>query len=661
MCGIVGYIGKENAIPILINGLKRLEYRGYDSAGFVVFNNHQKRKIKKEDIKFAKAKGKVEELQAIIDEEWVGNIGIAHTRWATHGEPSELNSHPHIDCYGRVFVCHNGIIENYQELKEALISRGHKFKSETDTEVLSHLFEENLRYVKNEDDFIGAVNGVLGQVKGTYGLAAIFADYPDKILIAKNSSPLVIGIGKEEYLVASDASAIVGRTKDVIYLKDGEGAILTRNNIKLFNILHLRQNYSKPFSTILPSQQAVGSQDLNILNRKEKLDWDVDDIQKNGYPHFMLKEIFEQPESISNSLRGRLIKNEGSTKLGGLENVKERLKNIDRLIITGCGTAYLAGMVGKYMIEEYVGLPCDIELASELRHRNLFSNSQNLAMVAISQSGETADTLAALRNFSAKGLPAQASGSISSIKEKNSLTFGIINIIGSTIARETDAGIYNHAGPEIGVASTKAFTSQLTILALLTLFLGRERGTISQKMGKNMAEEIGKLPQLVNQVLKQGSKIKKIAEEYKNFNNFLYIGRNYNFPVAFEGALKLKEISYIHAEGCGAGEMKHGPIAMIDENFPVLAIAPVDSVYEKMVSNMEEIRARQGNIIAITTEGNNKISHIAKNWLYIPKTLEMLTPILSVIPLQLFAYYISVLRGLDPDKPRNLAKSVTVE
>ncbi len=626
MCGIIGYIGKDNAVPILISGLKRLEYRGYDSAGIAVSC--------KSKIYLAKAKGRVAELAKKLSENLESNIGIAHTRWATHGEPSEKNTHPHADCTGRVFVCHNGIIENYKPLKESLISRGHKFKSETDTEVLSHLIEENLRYAKNENSLKEVFIKSLKPVKGTYGLAVMLADWPDRIIAARNCSPLIIGLGKNENIIASDASAILGRTKNVVYLNDGEIAVLTKDKVKLFNV---------PRFPYYGGQAKF--QNLDISKRKERLDQVFEKTQKNGYPHFMLKEIFEQPESLANSLRGRVIKNKGLAKLGGLETVKNRLKNIKRLMITGCGTAYLAGTIGKLMIEELAGIPCEAELASELYYRPDIKYRQNLAMVAISQSGETADTLATLRKF----------------KEKNTFTLGIVNAVGSTIARETVAGVYNHAGPEIGVASTKAFTSQLAVLALLALFLGRQRNLIGSK-GKKIAGELSKIPQLCrNALIHNNEKVKAIAEKYKNFNNFLYIGRKYNFPTALEGALKLKEISYIHAEGYGAGEMKHGPIAMIDKNFPTVAIAPVDSVYDKMVSNMEEIKARHGKIIAITTEGNEKIKHIADDWLYIPKTLEMLSPILAVIPLQLFAYYMGVLRGIDVDKPRNLAKSVTVE
>ncbi|MBI2635254.1 MAG: glutamine--fructose-6-phosphate transaminase (isomerizing) [Parcubacteria group bacterium] len=672
MCGIIGYVGNKKAVPILIDGLKRLEYRGYDSAGIVVFNDDK--------IHLAKAKGRIIELERKISSGWNGNIGIGHTRWATHGEPSEKNAHPHTDCANRIFVCHNGIIENYKSLKGVLIRHGHIFKSETDTEVLAHIIEENLRYV----DFKQAVAMALKQVHGTYGLAVMAADWPDRIITARNSSPLIIGIGSDENLIASDASAIIGRTKDVIYMNDGEIAVLTKYNVKIVDI----SAYVNPISFLSTSHNKIYRQDeknakvkvsrfkyLDISKRKEQLKWKLSDAQKGGYEHFMLKEIFEQPESISNSFRGRLVKEDGNVKLGGLESVKNKLKEINRIIVTGCGTAYLAGIIGKLMIEEASGIPCEVELASELRYRNPPADGQNLAMVAISQSGETADTLSVLKNFQDKTAPESKNLNRNKINDKklknNQIALGIVNVIGSTIARETDAGIYNHAGPEIGVASTKAFTSQLIILALLAVFLGRQRNNLSIEDGKKITLEIEKLPMLIKEIFKQKNKIKLIAEKYSSAKNFLYIGRKYNFPTALEGALKLKEISYIHAEGCGAGEMKHGPIAMIDENFPVVAIAPVDpapqlrggvdSVYDKMASNMEEIKARRGKIIAITTEGNKNIKHIADDWLYIPKTLEMLTPILAVIPLQLFAYYMGTLRRIDVDKPRNLAKSVTVE
>lgn len=608
MCGIVGYIGKQKALPVLTEGLEREQYRGYDSSGICVVENGVPVCIK--------AEGKLENLKIkLLDQETNGSVGIGHLRWATHGIPNEKNAHPHCDCQKNIWLVHNGIIENYKELKEKLLNEGHKFSSETDTEIIPHLIEKFFQGNLEE-----AVRRALKFIKGTYGLAIIAKDDPKKIVVVRKSSPIVIGIGKDEFIVASDPSAIIGRTKKVVYLNDGEIAVLTPD---------------KFFLT-----------DFN-QNRKEKLveeiEWGLEEAQKGGYPHFMFKEIMEQPESLENSLRGRLISKEGKAKLGGLDSIKEKLREIERINIVACGTAYYAGMIGKYMLEEYAGIPAEVDLASEFRYRKPFLNKKT-AVLAISQSGETADTL----------------GAIKEAKEKGVMTLGIVNTVGSSISREIDAGIYNHAGPEIGVASTKAFTSQLTILALLTLFLGRQR-QLSLVMGQRIAKELLKIPELIKKVLKNNSRIKELAEKYKNFSNFLYLGRKYNYPVALEGALKLKEISYVHAEGYGAGEMKHGPIALIDGNFPTFAIAPSDSVYEKMVSNIEEIKARKGLILSIATEDNEEIKKIAEDIIYIPKTLEMLTPILSVIPLQLFAYHVGVSRGCDVDKPRNLAKSVTVE
>ncbi len=609
MCGIVGYIGKNKAVPVLIEGLKRLEYRGYDSAGLSIAN-------KNGDIKTIKRVGKIENLEkAISGMEIDGFCGIAHTRWATHGSVTEANAHPHQDCSGNIFLGHNGIIENYQELKSRLIKEGHKFVSQTDTEVIAHLIEKFF-----EGNLENAVAKALKEIKGTYGLVIISKKDPNKIIVAKNSSPLLIGLGEGEFIVASDASAILAYTKQVIYLNDGEIAVITSTGIHFTNL-----NQEK------------------LSKKAEVLEGDLENIKKDKYPHYMLKEIFEQPEALRNSMAGRLIEKDGLAKLGGLESVGERLRDIKRLVITGCGTTYLAGLVGEYMIEEYVGITTEVEFASEFRYRKPILD-KNTALLCISQSGETADTLAALREA----------------KRKGALTLGIVNVVGSSIARETDAGVYNHIGPEIGVASTKAFTSQLCILALLTLFLGRQR-EMSLVMGQRIAKELKHLPNLIEQILKQAEIIKKLAKKYYKAKNFLFLGRKYNYPVALEGALKLKEISYIHAEGYGAGEMKHGPIALIDKNFPTFGIAPSDSVYDKMISNLEEIKARKGPILAIATKGNKEIQKITKDVIYIPKTLEMLTPILSVIPLQLFAYYCAVFRGLDVDKPRNLAKSVTVE
>jgi len=602
MCGIVGYIGKKPAFPILLSGLKRLEYRGYDSYGFCVLNK-EKEFLYKRVGKISEAENELSNLKV------EGNIGQAHTRWATTGRVSNENAHPHFDCYGDFFLVHNGIIENYQEIKNQLIKEGHRFNSETDTEVLVHLIEKYFQGNLEE-----AVRRTLREVRGTYGIAVISKKDPQKIVAAKLSSPLILGINNEEFLVASDPAALITRTRQIINLDDNEIAVLKPDN---FFILK-----EKPLETI---------------------EWTPEEAEKGGYPHFMLKEIMEQPESLKNSQRGRIILEEGMAKLGGLENVKEKLRKIERLIVVACGTAYHAGLVGEYMLEEYARIPVEVEIASEFRYKKPVLDKKT-AVLAISQSGETADTLAAIKEA----------------KEKGIMTLGIVNVVGSSIARETEAGVYNHCGPEIGVASTKAFTSQLEILALWTLFLGRQR-EMSLVIGQRIAKEISRIPELVKEVLKNSSQIEKLAKKYKDFENFLFIGRKYNFPVALEGALKLKEISYVNAQGYGAGEMKHGPLALIDENFPTIAICPSDSVYDKMISNIEEIKARKGKVIAIATEGNEEIKNLVQDVIYIPKTLEMLTPILSVIPLQLFAYYMGVLRGYDVDKPKNLAKSVTVE
>jgi len=609
MCGIVGYIGKREALPILMDGLKRLEYRGYDSAGFSVANGDR--------IVTEKAVGKVAELENKINEKDIpGNLGIAHTRWATHGKPSERNAHPHRDCSKKIFLVHNGIIENYKELKHDLEKAGHKFSSETDTEVLAHLIEEYSKQVPFEE----AVWRTLAHVRGTYGLAIIDRENPQKLIIARNGSPLVLGVMDDGYVIASDVAPIVRYTDRVIYLDDGEMAEVTGQSCKITNFK--RKKVKKEIS---------------------KIDWSVEEAEKKGYPHFMLKEIMEQPEAVENSIRGRLVVGEGIAKLGGLRDVSERLRRLKRLVIVSCGTSYYAGLVGKYMLEEYTGVRTDVEHASEFRYRKPLLD-ENTAVLAISQSGETADTLAAIREA----------------KNKGAITLGIVNVVGSTIARETDAGVYNHAGPEIGVASTKAFTSQLSILALLTLFLGRQR-EMSFVMGKRIAEELAEIPKLMKSVLNQADEIKKVAEKYSKYSNFLYLGRKYNYPIAMEGALKIKEISYVHAEGYPFGEMKHGPIALIDKNFPTMAIATKDSVYEKTLSGIQEVKARSGKVIAIATKGDREIQKMVDDVIYIPKTLEMLTPLLSVVPLQLFAYHFAVGKGLDVDKPRNLAKSVTVE
>lgn len=612
MCGIVGYVGKNQALPILMDGIKNLEYRGYDSSGLAIIELDGK-------VKSAKSVGKILALEEKINgDKFDGTIGIIHSRWATHGGVTEANAHPHHDCTKSIWLVHNGIIENYKELKSYLIKKGHKFNSETDTEAAAHLIEEIEKTQKLS--LPEAVALALRQIKGTYGLAVIDANNPDQLIAARNFSPLLIGVGDGEYLVASDASAVIKHTRKVVYLNDGEYAVLSKNGFDVYTLS------SRP-----------------VKKDIKQLDWDMEASKKDGFAHFMLKEIYAQPEAIENSIRGRLIADEGMAKLGGLESIKEKLRNTKRLYIVGCGTASLAAKIGEYMIEEYAQIPVKVEIGSEFRYKKpVFQEGD--ALLVISQSGETADTLAAIREA----------------KEKGVLTLGIVNVVGSSIARETDAGVYQHVGPEIGVASTKAFTSQVAILALLTLFLGRQR-SMSLVMGKRIAQEFRKIPALIKTTVKNDQAIKKLVKKYLNYKNFLFMGRKYNFPVAFEGAIKLKEVSYVHAEGIGSGEMKHGPIAIIDKNIPSVFIIPKDSVYEKNMSNIQEIKAREGLVIAIATKGDKEIGKIADDVIYIPKTLEMLTPILAAIPLQLFAYHFAALKGYDVDKPRNLAKSVTVE
>ncbi len=610
MCGIFGYIGKEISLKIGIDGLKRLEYRGYDSAGVAAFVPEI------QDVFLKKKEGRISNLEKELPE-LSASLFISHTRWATHGKPSAENAHPHFDCKKEIFVVHNGIVENWRELRQWLEKKGHKFISETDTEVFAHLIEEFYQESLEE-----ALRKALSLIKGAYGIVVFSKKEPQKILTARLSSPIVVAQNGASSIVASDVSAILPFSREVIFLEDGEMAILESGKIKIFNF---RKN---SFVKKLP----------------QEIEWKIEEAQKGGYPHFMLKEIMEQPQSLLDSQRGRVLLEEGKAKLGGIEPVKDKLREIERIIIVACGTAFLAGKVGEYMIEEYAQIPVEVELASEFRYKKPVFDEKT-CVLAISQSGETADTLMAVREA----------------KEKGVLTLGIVNVCGSTIAREVTAGVYNHCGPEIGVAATKSFTSQLEILALLTLFLGRQR-EMSFVMGQRIAKEIKLLPQYAKKVLEENfEKVKAVAKKYKDYQNFLFIGRKYNYPIALEGALKLKEISYIHAEGYAAGEMKHGPIALIDENFPTVAICPKDSVYEKVLSNIEEIKARNGKVIAITTEGNKEIENLADEVFYIPKTLEMLTPILTVLPLQLFAYFVGTMRGIDVDKPRNLAKSVTVE
>lgn len=610
MCGIVGYIGKQKVVPILLNGLKRLEYRGYDSAGIAVRVNNS--------IVVEKQVGKIVNLEnAISEAELESTIGIAHTRWATHGEPNQINAHPHTDEFGNIALVHNGIVENYEMLRSELKGKGFVFKTDTDTETLAHLFVDCLT---NGCTFFEAVRQGLSRVNGTYGLVVMHKDYPDQLIAARKGSPLVIGHGDGEFFIASDAAPLVGHTTNVTYMEDGEVALLSAENVVI------KTTDNKP-----------------VLHQVECIDTDLTAIEKGGYPHYMLKEIMEQPQTIRDTMRGRLLIDEGSAKLGGIQYEFQSLLNANRVVITACGTSWHAALIGEYMLEEYLNIPVEVEYASEFRYRDPVLSPGSL-VIAISQSGETADTLAAIREA----------------KRKGSKVFGICNVVGSTIARETDAGVYLHAGPEIGVASTKAFTSQVVVLALMTLLLARMR-SLSHTRGVEIAKALKDLPNVVAKALETNEIVKEIANEYKDARNFLYLGRGYNFPVALEGALKLKEISYIHAEGYPAAEMKHGPIALIDKNMPVVFIATKDSIYEKVLSNIEEVRARHGRVIAIATEGDDKIAQHVDRVIYVPQTIEMLNPLVTIVPLQLLAYHIAVLRNCDVDQPRNLAKSVTVE
>ena len=613
MCGIVGYVGLRDCVDILVEGLKRMEYRGYDSAGIAVHMNGA--------IQTEKTAGKIKVLERQLGvERPQGRVGIGHTRWATHGEPNRRNAHPHLDCTGTIAVVHNGIIENYGVLKQKLIAEGHVFSTDTDTEVLAHLVEKYMVPDQGPVKLELAVSRALHHVEGTYGIAVFSTRDPGKVVCARNGSPLLLGIGKGENFVASDAAAILAHTKQVVYLDDHEMAVITADD----------------FTTTTVANEAVQKQ-------IESISWELGQIEKQGYEHFMLKEIFEQPQSIRNAIRGRLVPADGTAHLGGLNMDVEELRAVDRIIITACGTSWHAGMIGEYMLEEHARIPVEVEYASEFRYRNPIVKPGTLVLV-ISQSGETADTLAAMREAQQKGARA----------------LGICNVVGSTIARESDGGVYIHAGPEIGVASTKAFTSQVAVLAILTLALGRLK-MMSREEGRRLVTELMDIPEKIERVLETAPMIREIAHAYAHHNNFLYLGRGVNFPVALEGALKLKEISYIHAEGYPAAEMKHGPIALIDENMPVVFICLRDSAYEKIISNMEEVRARRGNILAIASEGDEEIKKRAEHVIYVPETLEMLSPLLSVIPLQLLAYHMAVKRGCDVDQPRNLAKSVTVE
>ena len=612
MCGIIGYIGHREAFPIIIKGLQRLEYRGYDSAGVALLN---------EQLNIYKKQGKVADLLAFAeDKDKASNIGIGHTRWATHGVPNDVNAHPHTSQSKRIALIHNGIIENYDSIKEELTKRGHFFESDTDTEVLTHLIEE----VQQQEavSLIEAVRLSLAEVIGAYAIAVIEEDKPNKIIVAKKGSPLVVGIGENEFFLASDATPIIEYTKNVVYLEDGEIACLK-----------------------------IGEEmELKTINNVEKtpyiqeLEMNLEAIEKGGYEHFMLKEIFEQPKSIEDSMRGRLHTDTAEVKLGGITDYQQKIINADRIIIVACGTSWHAGLIGEYLFEDLARIPVEVEYASEFRYRNPIITEKDVVL-AISQSGETADTLAAMKLA----------------KEKGATVLGVCNVVGSSIARLSDAGSYTHAGPEIGVASTKAFTAQVTVLTLMALMLGRHKGTIAENYYRELISELENIPHRVEKLLNSNDYIKDLSRKFKDALNFLYLGRGYNFPVALEGALKLKEISYIHAEGYPAAEMKHGPIALIDENMPIVVIATKKGHYEKVVSNIQEVKARNGIVIAVVTEGDTAVKEIADYVIEIPEVAEPLAPILSNIPLQLLSYHIAVMRGCNVDQPRNLAKSVTVE
>jgi glucosamine--fructose-6-phosphate aminotransferase (isomerizing) len=615
MCGIVGYIGHRDAYPVIIKGLHRLEYRGYDSAGIVLYDG--------KDLKLSKTKGKVSDLEAKAESEktTVGKIGMGHTRWATHGVPNDVNSHPHFSNSGKLVIIHNGIIENYEPLKQELIKRGYTFKSDTDTEVLVNLIEE---VKKKENCKLGkAVQVALNQVIGAYAIAVIDVEKPDEIIVARLGSPLAIGIGEDEFFIASDATPFIEYTSNAIYLEDEEMAI-----VRLHKPLKVRK--IKDDSLVDPYIQ--------------ELQLNLEQIEKGGYDHFMMKEIYEQPSVIKDTYRGRLLANKGIIQMSGVEDNLEKFLNAKRILIVACGTSWHAGLVAEYIIEEFSRIPVEVEYASEFRYRNPIINKDDV-VIPISQSGETADTLAAIKLA----------------KENGAFVFGVCNVVGSSISRETHAGAYTHAGPEIGVASTKAFTTQITILTLLALRLAKAKGTMNNSDYQRYLLELELMPEKVQEALLTNDVAKQIAEIYKDATNCLYLGRGYNFPVALEGALKLKEISYIHAEGYPAAEMKHGPIALIDEHMPVIVIAPNKGHYDKVVSNIQEIKSRSGKIIAVVTKGDTQVKALADHVIEIPETNEPFTPLLTTIPLQLLSYHIAVLRGCNVDQPRNLAKSVTVE
>lgn len=611
MCGIVGYIGHQEASPILVQGLKRLEYRGYDSAGVVVLNG---------ELELVKGKGKVDALaNKLQTASPKGTLGIGHTRWATHGEPNDVNSHPHLSQNGRISLVHNGIIENYHALKTSLQKKGYTFQSDTDTEVVVNLIEEI--YNDGAVSFEGAIQLALQQIVGTYGLAIVNLDEPDRIYVARKGSPLLLGLGDGEMFIASDASPMIEHTTKVVYLDDGEMAIVRRDGYDIKTI-----------------------KDEPITKEVHELALSLEAIEKENYPHFMLKEIFEQPRVIMDCLRGRVQFDKHTIQLGGLTDVMDDLLSVKRLTIAACGTSWHAALVGEYLFEHLAKIPTEVEYASEFRYNEPLIGEGDI-LFAISQSGETADTLAALREAQSRG----------------ALALGICNVVGSTIARETDAGVFTHAGPEIGVASTKAFTSQVVVLTTIALMLAKRRQTITDERYAELIDELARIPSKIEQILAQADRIKEMAKHFTYAPNFLYLGRTLNFPIALEGALKLKEISYIHAEGYPAAEMKHGPIALIDQMMPVVVIAATDHTNDKMISNIEEVRARKGRVIAVTNPGNDEVKNLAEFTIEIPTTEDMLSPLLTVIPLQLLSYYIAVNRGCDVDQPRNLAKSVTVE
>ncbi len=612
MCGIVGYIGTRDASDLLISGLRRLEYRGYDSAGVAVVNG---------SLDVRKKEGKVDELAKLLESQPVqGTVGVGHTRWATHGAPNDVNAHPHTASDGSFAIIHNGIIENYGSIKKRLLEKGYTFESETDTEVLAHFIED----VQKEAglDFPEAVRQALTKVEGAYGIVGISRDDPDMLVVARNGSPLLLGVGEGEHFVGSDASPFIEFTRNVVYLADGEMAVVRRDGYEVFQI-----------------------DGAPVAKEVHQLEWDLEEIEKGGYDHFMLKEIMEQPDSIANAMRGRVRPEEGRIKLGGLEEVMDQLRQAERIVICACGTSWHAGLVGEYLIERFARINVEVEYASEFRYRNPVLEAGKDVVVVISQSGETADTLAAVRQAQEAGV----------------LAIGLVNAVGSTIARETDAGVYLHAGPEIGVASTKAFTAQVAVLIQIALLLGHERGVLSDDDLRTHVEALATIPDHVQTVLDSADQIQKMARDYRYASNFLYLGRGVNFPVALEGALKLKEISYIHAEGYPAAEMKHGPIALIDQFMPVVFIATRDATYDKVVSNIEEVAARGGTNIVITDEGNDDLGELAEYVLQVPKTLDAFEPLLTVIPLQLLSYHVAIMRGCNVDQPRNLAKSVTVE